>query len=511
MKKKELSTSKSFVILTIITFLEKMLSFVLQAMVAAVLGATVITDSYFTSAEFMTLVDATLFNGLVVAILNQYTFKHKQEGSESASKLLSDTNLWFVMCAITVSLTVFCGARPLSYVLAPGFDSVGKKILVRDIRIISFVPIFVAMSTGFLVILRQRKDFFVVGLKSLFISLSGIGLLFFIHCFDLSHKLSLAWSQLIAIVLYLFAAYIGSRKYDSFSFWCMPKWGNDQKRILKMWLPLVISNGISRVSLMVDRIISSNLGEGSVSCLTYSQTLYNFVHAIIVLNLCMILLSDFTNLAAENRVEDLKDRMTDTLTIIIYVLVVITVLIFFYSTDIVSIVFERGNFDALSAQQTGGLLLFYGICLVPSAINNIYIQLHYAFGKTTKTMLISLFSIIINIVISVILSRIIGLNGIAIGTLVSTVIMAVLYMISTRKLIPEYKGLIKPGFIVKCGLIISICAVNSVVLCRLITYKLISFVLATCLSFLVSFIVLIFMKDKEVLAVIEMVKRRIKL
>ena len=503
------STTKSYIILSGITIFEKFLSFFLQALIAAYLGATIITDSYYTATEFMTLVDATLFNGLVIALLNQYTYKIKNEGRDNALKLLSDTNNWFVLISIIVTIFAFFSAKPLSAILAPGFDSEGRELLIRDIRIVAFVPIFIAMASSFLVILRQRKDFLIVGLKSLFISLSGIALLLIIRFTNAENTLSLAWGQLIASALYCIAAWYGIRRYERISVFTLPKWGDDQKLIIKMWLPLIISNGISRVSLMVDRIISSELGEGSVSCLNYSQTLYNFVHAIIVVNLCTILLSDFLNLAAENRVEDLKNRIIKTLSLVIYLLGIITIIILFYSNEIVSIIFERGNFDNNSVIKTGGLLLFYGLCLIPSAINNIYIQLHYSYGKTTKTMIVSLISIGINIAVSIVLSKIIGISGIAIGTLVSTIVMTIFYFISTRRIIPSYKGLINITFLRNCivGFATCICVVN--VVKWLVPYKIASFILATVFSFFFTAAVLFILRDRGVCNMFNIVIKRL--
>ena len=76
------------------------------------------------------------------------------------------------MLGLTVLIFVF--ARPLSFVVAPGYSEEARQVVVRCIHVMSVIPSIVCVTTIGLAVLRQKKDFGITALKSLFISVVGI-------------------------------------------------------------------------------------------------------------------------------------------------------------------------------------------------------------------------------------------------------------------------------------------------------------------------------------------------
>jgi putative peptidoglycan lipid II flippase len=501
------TTYKVYFILTGITVFEKILSFIFQAMIASSYGANIITDSFFTSSEFITLVDSTFLNGLIIALLNQYTYKQKNNSVDQALGLLSESNLWIVSTALFLTVCIFSFADPLTYILAPGFDAQGKAYLSRDIRIICLVPLFLSLTMPFMAILRQKKDFFVIGLKSLFISVIGIFFLIVIKLYDGYETVSLSTIQVLAAFFYFIATWLASRKHYTFKYFSRPRWGDDQKKILKMWLPLIVSNGITRIALMVDRIIASNMEEGSVSCLTYAHSLYNLVHYIFILNLCSILLSDFTNMAAEKQSERLEKTISSSMKILVFILGIITILILFNSENVVKIIYGRGNFAQRSIQITGELLFYYAICLVPSAINNLFIQVFYAYGKNSTTMVVSLASISLNIIGSIVLTRYIGLKGVAVGTIFATLLMCILYFILIRKLLMKSTTWANKSFYIHCFCAYTVCFGVCFIVKKIGLMPIFTVILSGVAGISGAIITMFLVKDEIVMMGVEMIKR----
>ena len=61
---KEKSTLHSFSLLAGITIIEKIIAFVFEAIIAAVIETNIITDGYFTSAELFTLIDTAFLSAI---------------------------------------------------------------------------------------------------------------------------------------------------------------------------------------------------------------------------------------------------------------------------------------------------------------------------------------------------------------------------------------------------------------------------------------------------------------
>jgi len=203
--------------------------------------------------------------------------------------------------------------------------------------------------------------------------------------------------------------------------------------------------------------------------------------------------------------------MSRTLSIMTLALMPITIITIIYRYDIVEIVFMRGTFMESDVFRVGNLIMIYSIGFVPSVISNIYMQVYYAEGKTNITMKYSLISIGINITASVLLSQFIGLNGIAIGTVVSVMLSIVLYKRRMHEYVTEYIGFIDLHKLYKL-LLASITTVA-------ITYLIHTFAENTLLSFLLAAIIgvstfisiMVATKDEISLSVVGLLLKKLKL
>ncbi len=510
MLRKSKSTSKSFAILSIITIIEKVLSFVYQAMIAGMIGANSTSDAYFTAAEFFVLIDSTLLSALVIVLLNMYTNKIADLSEKEADLFL--VNIVRIVFPITVvlSVAIFIFSYPLSYLIGPGYTAEGRTILNSDIKYMALVPTFLSITSVGLAILRREKNFLVVGLKSMFLSTSGMIFVLIAHFTSFPKTNILCFGYVLAYFLYMVTVCFVTRKHRLLSPG-LPQWSVDEKRLIKMLIPLVISNGILKVSMMIDKIICSTVGEGAVSCLTYSHTLYYFVEALFITNLSTVLLSDFNELSANGMRNEMANKISKAISMMILLLIPITIITVIYRYEIVRLVFMRGTFLESDVLRVGNLIMIYSIGFVPSVISNIYMNVHYAKGKTSITMKISLISIGINIATSIILSHFIGLLGIAVGTVISIVISVILYSSSIQKFIPEYRGFITTKKIFKLLGASIICVFCTLLVHSSIKNYIISFITGCgvgCISFLAM---LLLEKEDDVKGIIDFVLGKIRL
>lgn len=506
---KNKSTSKSFIILSVITIVEKLLSFIYQSMIAGMIGANITSDAYFTATEFFVLIDSTLLSALVIVLLNMYTKKVADSGERIADDFLKNIVRIVFPITVAISVLIFLFSYPLSYVIGPGYSTEGRAILNTDIKYMALVPTFLSIISVCLAVLRREKNFLIVGLKSLFLSTSGMIFVLFAHFTSFPKTNMLCFGYVLAYFLYMVTVCFVTRRHKLFSLG-MPKWSSDEKALVKMLIPLVVSNGILKISMMIDKIICSTVGEGAVSCLTYSHTLYYFVEALFITNLSTVLLSDFNELSANGKKEEIANKISKAISMMIFLLIPITIITVIYRYDIVRIVFMRGTFKESDVQRVGNLIMIYAIGFVPSVISNIYMHVHYAEGKTSVTMKLSLISIGTNIIISVLLSQLIGLQGIAIGTVTSIVIAVVLYSRSVRKCISEYRGFLSFKKILKLASASAVCVIITLTLQAKIYTPLVSFVLGSCLGMGAFFLVLLIEKEESVNEIVELAMKRVR-
>ncbi len=506
MGEKQQSTSKSFLMLSAITIVEKIIGFLYQAVIAAAIGANIITDCYFSTFELLTLVDYSIISAMAVALLKQYTAL-LVNNEEAGVSFLSNVRSVVMPIVMLLSATIFALAKPLTYILAPSYNDAERSMLEQNIHWMSFVPLLLAFVTFYLVILRQECKFGIVGLKSLFINIVGFVAIgaFLIIKPDNSIVLCLGYNT--AMLVYCLVAYLSTRKTRKLN-WVKPKIDVNVKNFALMWMPLIISNGIVRISLMVDRVISTTVGEGGVTCLTYSQMLFYFIEGLFVTNISIILLSDFTNLVAQNDSDKINFKINNAVATMIIILIPITVISIIYNYDIVMIVFGHGKFKGDNIGRVADLLMYYAVGFVPSVISNIFRQVQYSLGKAQVAMMISIVSIGVNIASSLVFVQYMGLSGVALGTAVSYFISGTLNYIYASRNLKGYKSVFSLRFCLRIIVSSALCVGTVHVLHKTISINpIISFVTATVIGSSVFLGILWLMKEPAINNLGTIVKR----
>jgi len=494
-----------------ITLVEKLLSFVYQAMIAAKLGATTITDSYFAAAEFFTMIDAALFGALTVVLLNQYTNTLETDGESEAYQLLSNVFSLIIPVSAVLGGVVFCFADTVAAILAPGFGAGERQTLVRCLRWLAIVPVAGGFFTVYQTILRQQKKFVVVSLKSLFISVFGIIAVSFFANAQGENADAVCLGYVISMLGYCACTFLTARKCNGTIRFQRPKLTEQSILLLRLMVPLIISKGITQISLMVDKILASLFGDGKISCLTYSQTLYYFVVAFFVTNICTILLTDFANLHSQKKYDAMQRKGEKTVRTLLLLLLPITILTVLYHREIVAIVFERGNFTGADADTAAELLMWYALGFIPAMIQNIYLHVHYAFNDTVTAMKNGIVAVICNFVTSMGLAYAVGINGIAIGTVVSTVVSAGLSGRTIKKHLPAFKLFADKRYLFRVALAALACAFAAkTVKNSLQAAELSLFLCATVAGFAVFFVVLLVFREPIVISFLCSAKKQLR-
>lgn len=492
----EKNTESHFILLTVFSIFEKIIAFVYQAFLAAVLGASLVTDSYNSASQLFDLVDTTVLGAIVVSVIHRFTDISKSKDEENAFHFLSNVNSALTVIMTGVAITVFALARPLSFLIAPGFDAAGRPTLILCIRILCLLPPIMVTASVRQAMLRQKKCFIAVNCRSLCISLCGILVLLLFSRKHPENSAILCIGYIISNLVFAFILHLKGKQFGQIRF-VKPHLDSDLKALLTMAVPTIISTGIVRLSLLVDQIIASTVGTGAISYLNYALSLYHMVSNLLIVNLCMILLTDFTNLAIQKDYSGLIVQTKKAVSSILLLLVPVTILTICFSNEIVTIAYQRGAFGEEAVKQVAGLLLFYACGFIFSLMNSVYTQILYSFGDTKRAMYNTLISLGVNIVLSIIFSYLFGLWGIALGTSVSQAVGYAFYRKAAQKVLPEYKYAVDFVFVKKVLLSLLPCILEIFAVKRFMHIAFLSFGLATVIVFVTFFSLLILQKEEN--------------
>jgi len=188
------------------------------------------------------------------------------------------------------------------------------------------------------------------------------------------------------------------------------------KKIQKLIWPKLVAIFIPNINIMVDRLFASGLGVGCVSYLSYANRLFLLPSAILVSTLGKTFIPITSAYAASKSHDELRRFISKSVRAVGFIIIPLAIMLFILRVPLIKFLFQRGAFDTNDAYLTSTVFLFYDIGLASLCFNPILIGIFYALQDTITPLKIAINSFFLNIIFDLILMKLLGLNGIALGT-----------------------------------------------------------------------------------------------
>jgi len=199
--------------------------------------------------------------------------------------------------------------------------------------------------------------------------------------------------------------------------------------LLYRQLPSKIGSGfLTGTTGFVNQFFAAQLVVGSIAALNYGMKIPAFLASILIISIGNVILPYFSDLVHENRVKA-YDILYKSILYVFVLSLCIGCVIFFFSEEIISILFEIGNFsynDTLVVSKIQKILLVY----VPFYICSIIIiKFLTSINKNAYMVYASILNLVLNLVLNYYFARMYSVDGLAIATTIIYVInFLVLFM-----------------------------------------------------------------------------------
>lgn len=420
---------KSSAVVIFITLSVKLLAFAKQMVIGSFLGATAHTDVYYIVYEFVASIVFIAFSAVSISLIPLYQNK-KNKNIDDANSLVSGVLLVFGIVAIILSLAVFTFAPELSFLLAGGNEKISKAEMILAIRLLSAAVFLGFVQTLFGAVLEANFIFSYSKFFSLILSISVI--LCVIFASDQLGAESLIVGTIIAYIVQAFLLIIVSFRKTDYRL-CKPIKTQGLSPLLISVLPVMIGNGVYQVGNLIDKVIAANVGVGIASSLSYAQTITDSVCALTITSVVSVFFSYASQYVVKNNRKALSDLISSSRRVLLSITVPFAILVFFSSTQIVEIIYARGAFDTQAQEWTSLALKGLAVGMPFLVFREVYARIHYAFGNTKIPMINGAVALIVHIPLSFILSRYLGVLGIALGAAATFCVCGFAIMISARR------------------------------------------------------------------------------
>ncbi|MBQ2873134.1 MAG: murein biosynthesis integral membrane protein MurJ [Bacilli bacterium] len=424
------------IFLSIVAALASVLSFAKEAIFANYFGVSEIADAYTVAIQIPEILFAVIWEAIHAIVVPLYTEKISKEGKRNANKFIST---FFTIISLICILFVIFGeifTNTIVSLFSPGLSSEAHVLATELMRWVLPTLIFegvIRVCTGVLNVYQQ----FIV--PKLLTVIRNVGIIVFLIFFANKFGVYAAiFGVLCGIVIECGLCYFTMLKKEKFKIRLDLK-DPMLKKAGYMLFPLVVGIGINEINQIADKFIASLLDAGSISSLNYASKLSSIIQVVMFSNIVTVFYPVFSNIAAEGNKKQLSQTFVKVLRLVILLCVPIIFGGVFLKNEIVSLAFERGSFHHQAVYLVATLFSIYLITTLFTSINNVSVKLFASCCDTKTAAINSSIGVVINIFLNIVLSKYMGVIGLTLATLISSIFVSINSLILVRKKIYKFK------------------------------------------------------------------------
>ncbi|MCC0005109.1 MAG: murein biosynthesis integral membrane protein MurJ [Methylobacteriaceae bacterium] len=400
------------------TLLSRITGFARDIVLAATLGAGLMTDAFVVAFRlpnhFRAIFGEGAFNA---AFVPSYARVLETEGAAEAQKFSS--RIFTLLLASQIVLLVLALAFTPFFVdlLAPGFRADPRKfdLAVALTRVTFPYLMFVTLVTLHSGVLNANGKFAAAAFAPVLLNLTMIVALALAFLFP-NAGYAAATGVAVAGLAELFLLEVATRRAGVGSSLTRPRWDADAKQFFKALGPAVIGSAGVQIALFADTIISSLLPTGGPSSIYYADRIYQLPIGVIGIAAGTVLLPEMSRAFAAGAPEEAIRAQNRTMALTIALAAPFFVAFLTIPELIMRAVFVRGRFTDADALASAHVLGAYAIGLIAIVLISSARASFQARGDTTIPMVASLTAVALNVALKIFLYKPLGAPGLALAT-----------------------------------------------------------------------------------------------
>jgi putative peptidoglycan lipid II flippase len=207
------------------------------------------------------------------------------------------------------------------------------------------------------------------------------------------------------------------------------------RQILSLMGPAVIAASVVQVNVVINSMFAYGVGEGAVSWLSYAFRLMQLPIGVFGVAVATVTLPALSRAAVGGISDDFKPTLAKGLRLVAFLVLPSMLGLVLLAGPIVSVLYERGAFDAHDRLQTAAALRAYGYGLLCYAWLKVLQPAFYAIEKRWLPMMVSIFALVLNLAFNWFFVFVMrwGHESLALTTSISATVNFLILFIAMRK------------------------------------------------------------------------------
>ncbi len=197
-------------------------------------------------------------------------------------------------------------------------------------------------------------------------------------------------------------------------------------------IPRTMAIAMSQINLVIITIIASTLPTGSIAVYSYANNLQAVPTGIIALPFALAVFPALSEAVANKDLNSFIKNLSHTIAQILFLTIPFSVVLVLLRSQIVRVVFGRGQFGWEATINTADTLALFALSLFAQALIPLLGRAFYALENTKTPFIIALISELLTIIFALIFKNMLGVAGLALAFSIGAVINFVLLAIALR-------------------------------------------------------------------------------
>ncbi len=413
-----------------LTLLSRLVGYVRDMMLAFYLGAGGASDAFQVAFRlpntFRALFAEGAFNAAFVPMFSK--IKAKEAALEFAEQAFA--MLLAILLGLTVLAQIFMPAFIM--VIADGFEGAQLDLAVALTRITFPYLILICLVSLFGGVLNSIGRFGAVAFTPVLMNLSMILTVLVLQGYFPNDAYAFAVGVMVSGVVQFAYLYFECRKADYKIKLRLPRFSPQIRSLMIKMLPVIIGAGVLQINVLVNTQIASHISEGAISLLYYADRISQLPLALIGTAIGTAMLPSLSRLFREKEARQANDMQNTAFEISWFFSVPAAFGILAIAGPIVSVLFERGEFNAANTVAVTRALWAYSLGIPAFVLMKIFTPGFYSNDDTKTPVKIAVVCIASNLAISLGLIYGAGFDhvALAIATTVSSWLNVLLLVIA---------------------------------------------------------------------------------
>ncbi|MDT8370927.1 MAG: murein biosynthesis integral membrane protein MurJ [Gammaproteobacteria bacterium] len=426
---------KSTAIVSMMTFISRILGFVRDIVIARMFGAGLGADVFFVAFKIPNFLRRLFAEGAFSQAFIPVLAEYKRSGQHDLRLLIANTSGTLATILFAITLIGVIAAPLLILIFAPGFiDDPEKVTLATDLLRITFPYLFFISLTALAgAILNSFGQFAIPSFTPAFLNLSLISAALWLSPQLNQPVTALAWGVFIGGLVQLIFQIPFLLKLNLLP---KPRWGWHQsgvQKILKLMVPAMFGVSVAQINLLLDTLLASFLVTGSISWLYYSDRLVEFPLGIVGIALSTVILPSLSHKHASASKQAFSHTIDWALRWVFIIGTPAAIGLIFLAEPLLTTLFQYGEFTSTDTHKASLSLMAYGLGLLPFIFIKVLAPGYFARQDTKTPVSIGIIAMVTNMVLNVILMMQLAHVGLALATSLSAVLNAGLLYFGLRR------------------------------------------------------------------------------